>query len=123
MVVTKMDLLAVQPDGWGLASRAMAQSGVLHKSGGGTMNIFAGDGAIVNDGQWHHVAVVFNRAANMVRYVDGAASGTQYSLSSLSGQSVDNTKQLRIGARDQTGDEIYFNDLIDDVSVFARAKR
>ena len=45
----------------------------------------------VNDGQWHHIAVVFNRTANLVRYVDGAASGTQYSLASVAGQSVDNT--------------------------------
>ena len=46
---------------------------------------------------------------------------TQYGLSSLSGQSIDNTRQLRIGARDQTGDEIYFDGVIDDVRVYARA--
>lgn len=122
MVVTKMGFVGgANPDGWGLSVSGNGTVGaLLHKSGGGTVNIFAGDGAIVNDGQWHHVAVVFNRAANMVRYVDGAASGTQYSLSSLSGQSIDSTKQLRIGARAQTGDEIYFNGLVDDVSVFAR---
>jgi len=46
---------------------------------------------------------------------------TQYGLSSLSGQSIDNTRQLRIGARDQTGDEVYFDGVIDDVRVYARA--
>src|SRR5213594_3840333 len=46
---------------------------------------------------------------------------TQYGLSSLIGQSIDNTRQLRIGARDQPGDEIFFNGLIDDVRVYARA--
>jgi len=123
MVVTKMGFVGgANPDGWGLSISANGTVGaVLHKSSGGIVNIFAGDGATVNDGRWHHVAVVFNRTGNMVRYVDGVSSGTQYSLSSLSGQSIDNTRQLRIGARDQSGDEIYFNGLIDDVRVYARA--
>jgi hypothetical protein len=122
MVVTKMGFVGGgNPDGWGLSVSGNGTVGaVLHKSGSATVNIFAGDGTTVNDGGWHHIAVVFNRAGNMVRYVDGASSGTQYTLSSLIGQSIDNTKQLRIGARDQIGDEIYFNGLIDDVRVYAR---
>jgi hypothetical protein len=122
MVVTKMGFVGgANPDGWGLSVSGNGTVGaVLHKSGAGTVNIFAGDGATVNDGQWHHIAVVFNRAASMTRYVDGVSSGTQYSLSSLSGQSINNAKQLRMGGRDQAGDEIYFNGLIDDVRVFAR---
>jgi hypothetical protein len=123
MVVTKMGFVGgANPDGWGMSVSGNGTVGaVLHKSGGGTVNTFAGDGVTVNDGQWHHIAVVFNRAANMARFVDGAPSGSQYSLSSLNGQSIDNTKQLRIGARDQAGDEVFFNGLIDDVRVFARA--
>jgi len=122
MVVTKMGFVGgANPDGWGMSVSGNGTVGaVLHKSGGGTVNIFAGDGVTVNDGQWHHIGVVFNRAANMARFVDGAPSGSQYSLSSLNGQSIDNTKQLRIGARDQAGDEVFFDGLIDDVRVFAR---
>jgi hypothetical protein len=122
MVVTKMGFVGgANPDGWGMSVSANGTVGaVLHKSGAGTVNIFAGDGAKVNDGQWHHIAVVFNRAGSMNRYADGALSGTQYDLSLVSGQSIDNTKQLRIGARDQTGDEIFLNGLIDDVRLFAR---
>jgi hypothetical protein len=123
MVVTKMGFVGgANPDGWGLSVSAIGTVGaVLHKAAVGTVNIFAGDGATVNDGQWHHIAVVFNRTGSMTRHVDGAPSGTQYSLSSLSGQSIDNTRQLRIGARDQVDDEIYFNGVIDDVRVYARA--
>ncbi len=123
MVVTKMGFVGgTNPDGWGMSVSANGTMGaVLHKPGAGTVNVFAGDGTKVNDGQWHHLAVVFNRAANMVRYVDGAPSGTQYSLASLNGQSLDNAKQLRIGARDQSGDEVYFNGRIDDARVYARA--
>ena len=123
MVVTKMGFVGgSNPDGWGVSVSANGTVGaVLHKSGAGTVNIFAGDGATVNDGQWHHIAVIFNRAGSMTRHVDGELSGTQYGLSSLSGQSIDNTRQLRIGARDQTGDEVYFDGVIDDVRVYARA--
>jgi Concanavalin A-like lectin/glucanases superfamily len=123
MVVTKMAFVGgAQPDGWGLSISGNGTVGaVLHKSNVGTVNIFAGDGKLVNDAQWHHVAVIFNRAANMVRYVDGAASGTQYSLASLNGQSLDSTNQVRIGARDQPGDEVYFKGFIDDARVYARA--
>jgi Concanavalin A-like lectin/glucanases superfamily len=123
MVVTKMGFVGgPNPDGWGMSVSANGTVGaVLHKSSVGTVNIFAGDGATVSDGQWHHIAVVFNRAANMVRYVDGVPTGSQNNLAFLSGQSLDNDKELRIGARDQSGDEIYFNGLIDDARVYARA--
>jgi concanavalin A-like lectin/glucanase superfamily protein len=123
MVVTKMGWIGgSNPDGWGMSVSANGTLGaVLHKSNVGTVNIFAGDGNIVNDGRWHHVGVVFNRSANMVRYVDGASTGTQNDLTFLGGQSIDNTKQLRIGARDEMGDEIFFNGLIDDVRIYARA--
>ena len=123
MLVTKMGFIGgANPDGWGVSiSGNGTVGGVIHKANVGNVNIFAGDGATVTNGQWHHVAVVFNRAGNMVRYVDGVPTGSQYSLASLSGQSLDSTKQIRIGARDQSGDEIYFNGVIDDVRVYARA--
>jgi hypothetical protein len=123
MVVTKMAYVGgPNPDGWGLSISANGTLGaVLHKSNVGTVNIFAGDGNLVNDGQWHHVAAVFNRSGNLVRYMDGAATGTQYNLASLNGQALDNTNQLRIGARDQSGDEVYFRGRVDDARVYARA--
>jgi len=123
MVLTKMGYVGgTNPDAWGMSISANGTlGGVLHKSNVGTINIFAGDGKLVNDGQWHHIAVVFNRSGNMLRYVDGAVTGTQNSLASLAGQSLDNTNQLRIGARDQSGDEVYFRGRIDDARVYARA--
>jgi len=123
MLLTKMGFIGgANPDGWGVSiSGNGTVGGVIHKANVGNVNIFAGDGATVTNGQWHHVAVVFNRVGNMVRYVDGVPTGSQYSLASLNGQSLDSTKQIRIGARDQSGDEIYFNGVIDDVRVYARA--
>src|SRR5262245_40867636 len=73
MVVTKMGFVGgSNPDGWGMSVSANGTVGaVIHKSNGGIVNIFSGDGATVNDGQWHHIAVVFNRVASLARYVDG----------------------------------------------------
>src|SRR5438270_4978402 len=122
MVVTKMGWIGgSNPDGWGMSVSGNGTLGAaLHKSNAGTVNIFAGDGKIVNDGQWHHIAVVFNRSGNMIRFVDGVSTGTQNDLTFIAGESIDNTRQLRIGARDQAGDEVFFNGLIDDVHVYAR---
>ena len=123
MVLSKMGFVGgSNPDGWGLSVSGNGTVGaVLHKSGVATVNIFSGDGATMNDGQWHHIAVVFDRAGSMSRYVDGLQSGTRYSLSSLSGQSIDNSNQVQIGARDQAGDRIYFRGAIDDARVYALA--
>src|SRR5437667_3793212 len=123
MVLTKMGFVGgANPDGWGMSVSGNGTLGaVLHKSGVATVNIFSGDGATVNNGQWHHIAVVFNRAGSMIRYVDGLQTGTRYSLSSLTGQSVDNINQIQIAARDQAGDRIFFRGLIDDVRIYAVA--
>lgn len=123
MVLTKMGFVGgSNPDAWGMSVSGNGTLGaVIHKTGGAGVNIFSGDGTPVNDGQWHHVAVVFNRAGDLVRYVDGLRSGTIYNISNLSGQILDNTRQLRIGARDQAGDEIWFNGVIDDARIYAAA--
>lgn len=123
MVVTKMGFIGgSNPDGWGISISANGTVGAaIHKPGAGTVNVFNGDGTPVNDGQWHHIAVVFNRAGNLVRYVDGLRSGTTYSLAGLSGKILDNTRQIRIGARDQVGDEIWFNGVIDDARIYPAA--
>lgn len=123
MVVTKMGFVGgPNADGWGMSVSANGTVGaVIHNSGGGIVNIFSGDGTTVNDGQWHHIAVVFDRAGSMTRYVDGAPSGTRYNLAALLGQSIDNSRQVRIGARDQAGDEIFFQGQIDDVRIYALA--
>ena len=123
MLVTKMGFVGgANADGWGISVSGNGTLGaVIHKSGGATVNIFSGDGAVVNNGAWHHVAVVYERAGSMSRYVDGVRTGTRYSLSGLQGQSINNTRQLRVGARDVAGDELYFRGSIDDVRIYTNA--
>ena len=59
MVLTKMGFVGgPNPDGWGMSVAGSGTlGGVLSKSSVATVNIFSGDGATVNDGQWHHIAV------------------------------------------------------------------
>jgi len=74
----------------------------------------------VNDGEWHHGALVVNEGANLqvpntLLYVDGKQDST------FSGS--DNTYNLTAGAdvsigRRATSDDRYFNGLIDDVHIY-----
>jgi hypothetical protein len=123
MLVTKMGFFGgSNPDGWGVSISGNGTVGAhIRKLGAGEVNIFNGDGKTVNDGEWRHIAVIFNRGGNMVRYVDGAATGTANNISGLMGQSINNTHQFRIAARDVAGNEIFFKGSIDDVRVYARA--
>jgi concanavalin A-like lectin/glucanase superfamily protein/BNR repeat protein/dockerin type I repeat protein len=123
MLVTKMGFIGgANPDGWGMSVSGNGTLGAhISKSNGDQVNVFAGDGRRVDDGQWHHVAVVFQRSGSMSRFVDGGLSGARYDLSALAGQSIDNDRRLEIGARDQAGDEIFFGGQIDEVRVYPRA--
>ena len=73
----------------------------------------------VNDGQWHHVAGVYD-GANMFLYVDGTLDVSQPATGSI----AQNSAPLRIGANASDGEDgtgYYFNGLIDEVSIYNRA--
>jgi len=75
------------------------------------------DGAPVNNGQWHHVAVTFDRDGFMKRYVDGASYGTADDISGVG--DVSNSGSLYIGCR-RTNEDL-FKGTIDDVRIYNRA--
>lgn len=80
------------------------------------------DGPAINDGIWHHIAVVFDREnKQMIRYVDGEQAGTADSLAPLT-TSSDSTHPLRIGTIGgaSTAGE-YWKGLIDEVAIYNRA--
>ncbi len=77
------------------------------------------DGTVMTAGVWQHIAVTFNRSGNMIRYLNGAQTGSADSITTASA-SVDNTNKFRIGARDAVGDEFPFDGAIDDVRVYNR---
>jgi len=74
------------------------------------------DGAAINDGQWHHIAVTFDRDGFMKRYVDGASYGTADDISSVG--NISNDGSLYIGCRRTSKD--LFNGTIDDARIYDR---
>lgn len=69
----------------------------------------------VDDGAWHHVVVVFQRADGIAFYVDGAASGF---TAGASPGSVDNSAALQVGKTSGGG---YFSGDVDEVAVYNTA--
>lgn len=73
-----------------------------------------GSGVNVNDGQWHHIAGVYDDSLGAINlYIDGVLAGTGES----GGNIVTNSQPLYIGENaEQRGR--YFNGLIDDVRIY-----
>lgn len=77
------------------------------------------DGVSVNDGKWHHIAVVFDRDSYMTRYVDGQQTGTQDDITAQSG-SVTNDRLFQIGKWDWAS-TLFFSGAIDEVRIYRQA--
>jgi Concanavalin A-like lectin/glucanases superfamily len=87
----------------------------------GHIRVNASDGAVtrqaygpavrVDDGNWHYVAVVFDRDTGIVVYVDGASLATAGALAG----SVGNTGPFLIGKATGYG---YFSGDLDEVAVY-----
>ncbi len=76
----------------------------------GTIDVRANGSISVNDGQWHHVAGVFD-GSNVVLYVDGIADSTI----PASGAIGTNANDVQIGARVGICE---WNGMIDDVRIY-----
>lgn len=75
----------------------------------------------VNDGEWHHIAAVFDRLNNIRIYVDGVLDGTSASIAHWSTIDMTNYHPLRIGAgaeSDGVTPNNFFNGTIDEVRVW-----
>jgi hypothetical protein len=68
----------------------------------------------VNDGQWHHVAGVYD-GTNMFLYVDGTLDASQPAMGSIS----QNSSPVCIGQTAQSSG-YFFNGLIDEASIYNR---
>ncbi len=74
----------------------------------------------VNDGQWHHVASVYNgipNAANVDLYVDGVLQAKNIIANNLSGP-TNNSNPAHIGSRNNTN--YYMNGTIDELRVWGK---
>jgi hypothetical protein len=75
-VLGKYDATATE---WGYILKTLPAGTVGLRVGGNNVNGARdlADTTRVNDGQWHHVAVVINMGQNVRFYIDGALSSTQ----------------------------------------------
>jgi hypothetical protein len=71
-----------------------------------------------NNGQWHHVVATWDRAANCVLYMDGAAVRQ---ASFATAPNVNYSGSVRLGAPGSTGYTRYYAGLLDEVRYFNRA--
>ncbi len=95
---------------------------------GGSLRAEHGDGNLrgnttVNDGQWHHAALVVVEGGNLrvpqtMLYVDGVADGTFSGSDNLYNVTAD--ADVNIGRRSSHGDR-YFPGSIDEVRIYDRA--
>jgi len=72
--------------------------------------------AVINDGQWHHVACSFDRDGDAVIYVDGIVDNT-VDISNVG--DIDNTGAQFIGSAYAGGD--WYNGTLDDVRIYDEA--
>jgi hypothetical protein len=119
VVASKSDFTGgSNPDAWAININSSGTVNSWIRDNGTGQVVSTDDGATVNDGNWHFIAVTFDRNGNMSRYVDGVQTGTQDSISSLDGVTIDNTEEIRLGARDTSSSQLYFDGLIDNVRIY-----
>jgi hypothetical protein len=84
---------------------------------GGSLNAPAVDTAIINDGQWHHVAAVITLNQSVQFYVDGKPTAyVPVSVFAGGGGSA-----FTVGVNPYTGFGNYFTGTIDEVQAYNRA--
>lgn len=76
------------------------------------------NGPTINDGNWHHVAAVFNRGGNIIFYKDGVAT-TGVSMASVTGETGTPSPYAAIGRR--PGSSQYYDGKIACVQIYDKA--
>jgi len=117
---SRQRIIAKKPDstaaGWHLETSGVGAGNLRIAISDGTNVAKDSDSNDYTDGEWHHVAVVFDRDDVATMYKDGVADGT-LDITAASG-SVDNGEDFHIG---QSGNTAFFNGAIDDVLIFNRS--
>ena len=110
----------IKPAGSGGQSYSLAiHNGKAHVrfDGGGGQFVESAD--TVNDGQWHHVAGVFDNANDTLKiYIDGRLAGTKTGVTAQPNQ---DTQALLIGGVTTESDQ-WFNGQMDDLRVWNTAR-
>jgi hypothetical protein len=126
MAWIKVNHLMANPEWEGIVTKGNASWRLLATSGATTI-YFAASGATpadiygsrnVNDGQWHHVAAVYD-GINLSLYVDGALDASKPASGSISR----NRDPVCVGYIGNTGlpGNYHFDGLINEASIYNRA--
>lgn len=74
----------------------------------------------INDGMWHHIAIVVDRINNrLYRYIDGIEVSYTMDISSVTG-SINTTQPLEFGRYYGKGISTYFNGTLDEIKIWNR---
>ena len=76
------------------------------------------NGPTINDGNWHHVAAVFNRGGNIIFYKDGVAT-TGVSMASVTGETGTPSPYAAIGKRPNSTQ--YYDGKMANVLIYNKA--
>ena len=76
--------------------------------------VIPGDATVVNNGQWNHVCAVANGLTAQL-YVNGSASGSASSISSLGASTVN---RVTIGALGRISVVAFYSGLVDDARIY-----
>lgn len=97
----------------------MAAGFVVATASDGTNTIPVNGFTNIANGNWHHIAVVFDRDDKITIYTDGAFDNDA-NMTTIG--SVDNIDLLRIGAANLAGNPVqHFNGYIDEVRIWNKA--
>ena len=118
----KVNQTTPNSDWQGIVTKGNSSWRLQGVQGAGTVN-FAANGLSsdltgtrnVNDGNWHHVAAVYD-GTNILLYVDGTLDKS----ASSSGSIVQNSDPVYLGANPEALHQYYFNGSIDEVSIYDR---
>jgi alkaline phosphatase D len=119
------DWLSGQFQGWMIATGTDGRLQWNYGGAPGQRKDYDGPGGTLSDGQWHHVAVTFLRAGEVVTYLDGIAVDERDVSISLNDVSTPAGLALNLGqdgtGRYTDGNSVEINDLMmDDVGIWRR---
>ena len=107
----------VNPPAYGIGTHGHTKGYAFLYDGGESVSVEARGSTDVDEGNWHHMLVAFDRDAKMSMYLDGALEVS----SDISGEqeAISNAMNLYIG-RIQDG-AVHFGGKIDDIRIYNRA--
>ena len=119
------DWLSGQFQGWMIATGTDGRLQWNYGGAPGQRKDYDGPGGTLSDGQWHHVAVTFLRAGEVMTYLDGITVDERDVSISLNDVSTPAGLALNIGqdgtGRYTDGNSVEINDLMmDDVGIWRR---